>query len=806
MIATALLSVLLSLAQTAPQATVCIEACSYSGEAGDVRLALPDVEDPPMSVDGALEEPAWKRAARLTGFTQYQPIEGASASQRTEVLVFRTDDDLYFGVMAHDSEPEGVRATLAERDNIVASDDYVRIILDTFHDQRRAYSFAVNPLGIQQDGLWLEGGTRAMQGGGGSGGGGGGGGGRGGGRSDPVDDNQDFIWESRGRILSWGYQVEIRVPLKSLRFPAETLQDWGLQVLRVIQRDGFRESWAPLTAESTNRLAQSGTIERLAGLDPGLFLELNPVVTGLRSGAYDLESASMVRGDPDMEFGLNATYGLTSNLTLDATYNPDFSQVEADAGQIAVNERFALFFPEKRPFFLEGTELFEMPVRLAYTRSIVDPVVGAKLSGKVGGLSLGYLGAADEAVADDGNAIVNLLRLRTDLGTSSTLGLLYTDRTQDSEEYNRVLGTDARLVLGQRYTLTLVSAVSRTGTGAGADAGDGLLLRAGLDRAGRNFMYNLNFQSISSAFQARSGFLDREDDASVFGQIRYRWYFAADKVLERVSPFLNFQSHWDDDDFWAGEGVQEWEAALGAGVGFRGNWGFNINANLSGFEFAPADYEGLFVEGAAGGLEPFRPDQSLFAGLRGLSGRLRLDTWEKVRGQLQINWRETPVFERSLGVPVEMSRSLTVDASYTVFPTSALQAELGLRRSGLDHRTPDGRHSSATIPRVRAQYQFTRALFLRTIFEYDSEDRGGLRDPLTGRNVTLCEEGTCDAQVSSESHLLYGEVLLSFEPSPGTVFFLGYSRQMDDPSSFSFSELTSREDGLFLKGSYRFRL
>ncbi len=528
MIATALLSVLLSLAQTAPQATVCIEACSYSGEAGDVRLALPDVEDPPMSVDGALEEPAWKRAARLTGFTQYQPIEGASASQRTEVLVFRTDDDLYFGVMAHDSEPEGVRATLAERDNIVASDDYVRIILDTFHDQRRAYSFAVNPLGIQQDGLWLEGGTRAMQGGGGSGGGGGGGGGRGGGRSDPVDDNQDFIWESRGRILSWGYQVEIRVPLKSLRFPAETLQDWGLQVLRVIQRDGFRESWAPLTAESTNRLAQSGTIERLAGLDPGLFLELNPVVTGLRSGVYDLESASMVRGDPDMEFGLNATYGLTSNLTLDATYNPDFSQVEADAGQIAVNERFALFFPEKRPFFLEGTELFEMPVRLAYTRSIVDPVVGAKLSGKVGGLSLGYLGAADEAVADDGNAIVNLLRLRTDLGTSSTLGLLYTDRTQDSEEYNRVLGTDARLVLGQRYTLTLVSAVSRTGTGAGADAGDGLLLRAGLDRAGRNFMYNLNFQSISSAFQARSGFLDREDDASVFGQIRYRWYFAAD--------------------------------------------------------------------------------------------------------------------------------------------------------------------------------------------------------------------------------------------------------------------------------------
>ena len=765
----------------------CSAPCSYSGEARELRVATPRIAGSGIVVDGALDEPAWERAARLTDFTQYQPVEGVPASQATEVLVFITGEDLFFGILAYDSEPDQIRATLAERDNVAASDDFVRVVLDTFNDQRRAYAFTVNPLGIQQDGLWLEGGGSRS------------------GRADPVDDNQDFIWESRGQITSRGYQVEVRIPLKSLRFPDQEVQDWGLQVIRSIERDGYSESWAPITLESSNRLAQSGTLQGLEGLDPGLFFELNPVVTVARTGVYDSETVSLSHDDPDVEFGLNATYGLTSNLTLDATYNPDFSQVEADAGQITVNERFAIFLPEKRPFFLEGTELFDLPERIVYTRSIVDPIVGAKITGKIGGLSLGYLGAVDKELSVDDEAVVNLLRVRADMGASSTLGIVYTDRTRNSHTYNRVLGTDARLVLGQRHTLTLMSAVSRTGLGIGVPEDDGLLLRADIDRAGRNFMYNVNFQSISPVFDAQSGFLRREDDASLSGQIRYRYYGATEDRLERFSPYLNLEGHWDHDDFWAGRGLKEWETGLGVGIGFRGNWGISLLASVSGFEFTPTDYEGLFVEDPVGSFEPFRPNQDRFKGLFGGNASLRLDNWEKVRGSIRINWRETPIFERTIGVPVDVSQSWTVDVSALVFLTQALRGEIGVRRSTLDRKHGGERHSSATIPRVRAQYQFSPALFLRTIVEYDSEKREDLRDPVTGRILTVCED-VCALQVGSESHRFYGEVLLSFEPSPGTVFFLGYSRQMDDRSAFSFSGFTPREDGLFLKGSYRFRL
>ena len=190
----------------------------------------------------------------------------------------------------------------------------------------------------------------------------------------------------------------------------------------------------------------------------GMFMEINPVVTGKRLGTLD-DLGVFGHDDSQGDFGLNATYGVTSDLTLDATYNPDFSQVEADAGQISVNERFALFFPEKRPFFLEGTEIFGMAKQLIYTRSVANPVAGAKLSGKVAGLSIGYLGAVDESFdVDAPNTLVNLLRVRKDVGASSTIGAVYTDRSVNSNEYNRVAGADARFQVAGRYTFTAVGA------------------------------------------------------------------------------------------------------------------------------------------------------------------------------------------------------------------------------------------------------------------------------------------------------------------------------------------------------------
>ncbi len=301
----------------------------YDGSAGQTQIVTPSFLDPDVSVDGRIDESIWDSSPVLTGFTQYDPSEGVPASQPTEVRVFVTDDAVYFAIKAFDSDPEGIRATMTERDQVTRSNDYVRVVLDTFNDQRRAYAFSVNPFGVQQDGIWLEGGS------GGRGGRRGGGGGTTGGFSrPPIDDNPDFIWESGGRLTDQGYEVEMRIPFKSVRFADLPVQSWGIQVTRRIQRNGYQESWAPSFANQPNKLLEAGQLLELRNLDPGLFMEINPVVTGSLNGALD-DNDDFLRDDPTGDFGANLTYGLTSNLTLDGTINPDFSQVEADAGQIA---------------------------------------------------------------------------------------------------------------------------------------------------------------------------------------------------------------------------------------------------------------------------------------------------------------------------------------------------------------------------------------------------------------------------------------------------------------------------------------
>ncbi|MCH1569797.1 MAG: carbohydrate binding family 9 domain-containing protein, partial [Longimicrobiales bacterium] len=305
-------------------------AVEYSGVAQQLSVPAPVVAAPDISIDGRLDDLAWESAAILTGFSQYQPVEGTAASEETMVRMIVTDDALYFAIRAQDQNG-GPRATLTQRDGYGRSDDYVRVILDTFNDQRRAYVFMVNPYGIQGDGLWVEGG---------------------GGRfGDPIDWSPDFLWESYGRVDDSGYSAEIKIPLKTLRFPKADVQDWGLQIQRTIRRTGYESSWAPITQERANKLEQAGSLTGLRGLDAGLFMEINPTLVGSRTGESASDGSGLASDGGQGEVGMNLTYGLTSNLTLDGTVNPDFSQVEADAGQIAVNERFALFLPEQRPFF-----------------------------------------------------------------------------------------------------------------------------------------------------------------------------------------------------------------------------------------------------------------------------------------------------------------------------------------------------------------------------------------------------------------------------------------------------------------------
>ncbi len=760
---------------------------AYEGSGGELSVATPAMADAGIQVDGRLNDQAWQHAALLESFTQYDPVEGVPASQKTEVLVLVDADAIYFGIRAYDDHPEGIRATMAQRDGIGRSDDYVRIILDTFHDRRRAYVFTVNPLGVQQDGIWNESGGHH--------------------HGDPIDHNPDFLWRSDGGIRSWGYEVEVRIPFKSLRFPAEKGQTWGLQITRRIQRDGYSSSWAPLRSSISNKLAQMGQLTGLKNLDPGLFLELNPVMTGKRTNAYDDDLERYVRHDPQGSFGMNATYGLTSNLTLDGTFNPDFSQVEADAGQISVNERFALYYPEKRPFFLEGTEIFAMPEQLVYTRSIANPIGGAKLTGKVGGWNLGYIGARDQALSSDGyDATVNLLRVRRDVGGSSTVGAVYTDRTVSGDRFNRVAGADARLVFADRYTLTLLGAGSRT---ADPDVGgapfDGLLYTARFERGGRGLSFSAEIQDSDDRFEAQSGFLRRTGDTHLQGSVDYSHYNGQGSLVESWGPSLDAEGYWDHHAFWTGGGPDESEIRLGGNISFRGNVSIFGNLSRTSYDFASAGYDELFVRAPSGDYVPFYPPQTPFRGLYGGNVHVSVSTFEKVRGDLHIGWSQVPIFGGSEAA-VEAASSLSGNVNLHLYPTRSLQSELGLRFATIDRATDGSRYSTALIPRVRVQYQFSRAFFVRGIFEYSNQVRGALADPESGFALYSCSDGTCDEQISSASHGVHVEGLISYEASPGTVFYVGYTRQMEDSGSFLFRRLQPQADGLFAKVSYRFRM
>src|SRR5881396_1852990 len=393
-----MLAVLLLLVQSAgdPQPI-------YNGGLRQLDVRLPRIETAAVRIDGVLDEDVWRHAALLTGFSQYRPVDSRPAEDSTQVLVFYAPDAIYFGIRAYEAHGSVVRATLADRDNIGA-DDNIQILLDTFNDRRRASLFEVNPLGVQQDGVRSEGIAGAA------------GGANAGGRFDGVVDlNPDYVYESQGRVTPSGFEVEVRIPFKSLRYQSAAIQDWGIQIVRVTQHTAYEDTWTPAVRANASFLIQSGSLKGLTGMRRGLVMDLSPEFTSRVDGAP--ASSAYRYGVVDPQLGANLRWGVTQNLSMTGTVNPDFSQVEADVGQVTVNERFALFFPEKRPFFLEGLEQFDTPNALIYTRRIAAPIAGTKLTGKVGGTAIAYIGAVDDNGIPNGpHPVVNLLRLRRDLG------------------------------------------------------------------------------------------------------------------------------------------------------------------------------------------------------------------------------------------------------------------------------------------------------------------------------------------------------------------------------------------------------
>ncbi|HUP90445.1 MAG TPA: DUF5916 domain-containing protein, partial [Longimicrobiales bacterium] len=372
-----------------------------------------------VKLDGVLDDAAWKGAVMLTGFSQFDPVDGLPAADSTEVYVTYTDHEIYFGIRAF--EPHGaVNAKLADRDKIFGG-DYVDIMLDTFNDHRRAYEFVSNPFGVQADGVYSES------------------------PQTNEDFTPDFLFQSKGRLTDFGYEIEMRIPFKSIGYQPKDVQDWGIQVFRRVQHSGQNQTWTPARKGTTSLLSQNGTLQGLSQLKRGLVLDINPVATAHLDGKP--VAGNFKYGSAEPEFGGNIRWGLTTNLTLNATVNPDFSQIESDASQVVFDPRQALFFPEKRPFFLENSEQLQAPSRLIYTRRIVSPNGAVKFTGKVGSTNIGYLSAVDDAslsATGDDHPLYNILRLKRDIGKQNTIGLVYTDK-ELAGDYNRVIGLDTRV-------------------------------------------------------------------------------------------------------------------------------------------------------------------------------------------------------------------------------------------------------------------------------------------------------------------------------------------------------------------------
>jgi len=385
----------------------------YVGRTGQLSARVPRLEGE-AAIDGLLSEAQWSTAALLTGFSAYLPFDNRPAADSTEVRIWYTERDLFFGVRAW--EPHGkVHATLAARDRI-DSDDYVQLLLDPFNDRRRAFVFGVNPLGVQSDGIRTDGGGPPQPRGTTFGG------------SPPasIDLNPDFQYESKGHLTDFGYEIEVRVPLKSIRFQGTNEQTWSFQVLRFVQHSGYQQTWTPARRGSNSFLSQSGTLTGFYDLRHDQVVELNPELTGSLSGAPRSDVDSSWRYTSDPALGGNVRWRIVPNITLNGAIRPDFSQVEADAAQIPGDTRFSLFFPEKRPFFVDGIEQYETPNNLIYTRQIVQPEAAVKLGGKIGRTNFALLSAVDNTAASlsgTDHPLFNILRMRRDLSGSSTAGL-----------------------------------------------------------------------------------------------------------------------------------------------------------------------------------------------------------------------------------------------------------------------------------------------------------------------------------------------------------------------------------------------
>jgi hypothetical protein len=704
--------------------------------AEEIVPVLAKAAAPPV-IDGVLDDAAWADCLKFDGFKTFKPDYGKDASQKTEAYIAYDAENFYFAFRCYDSEPSRIKAAVSKRDNIF-QDDIIFIILDPFNDKQSGYSFIINPLGIQGDGMVNVSGN--------------------------LDASFDAVWYSKGCIDDQGWTVEARIPLQSIRFPARDVLTMRIMFVRFFTRTSEQVSYPPMDPNYGSVLGQAQPFQ-VSGLKYKRVVELLPAFTfGRTEEASEASEGKLVREkDYDIgDFSLTGKLGITSDLTLDATYNPDFSQVEADAGQVDFNLRYALYYEEKRPFFLEGNDLWQFggtveegPLQaLVYTRTIVDPTFGFKLTGKVTPRDTIATIYAQDNLPDDAVDVhpdIMIARYKHSLKDDAYLGALYTGR-ESGAGYNRVGGFDGRFRLSQSQVASfhLFGSLTKAPGAESADADHAL----GLDYnfSNRRWVVDLGYQDISENFQVDTGFLYRTGLRRISAFAMYSLY-PKSKFFQKIEPFY-WSYHLYDTIY------HMWETVDLFTLRFRlpRNTMFRIDTLLG---------------------------NEIYAGQRFNLGGFGLQAESQLAKQLYVQ-----IFARRTGStfydPADPYQGYGTRAAATIRYQPMDQLDFSLSASYVDfYRKADKvKIYDYLILRSRNTFQVNKYLFVRGIVEYND----------FYKRMTL-------------------DGLVSFTYIPGTVVHLGYGSALEKqewdeglPGFAPSSRFHEMKRGFFFKVSYLWRI
>ena len=708
------------------------------------------------------------KMSKIDGFIQQNPKDGAPASQPTIVYLGYTDKKIYLVFVAFDNRPDLVRARVTRRENIY-DDDRVQVMFDSFHDERRAYSFACNPLGIQLDELFSE--------------------------DSGFDDSFDTVWDSQGKLTSRGYVVLMAIPFRNLRFP-ESGQTWGVLFQRIIPRLNESSYWPRVSSSIDGLLNQEGTMDGIEIHSSSDNIQFTPYGVFRSFRALDDRDASHPVFDEkaaDQRFGFESKFVVRDHLIFDVALNPDFSQVESDEPQVTVDQRFPVFFPEKRQLFLENASFFNTPINLLYTRNIADPFVVGRVTGKLGRYAVAALFADDrspgEIVANNDplhgtRAYFALARVNRDVGKGSSIGLIYADR-EFQGAFNRVGGVDLRWKFGTKWDANAQALVSSTR--AITDAGPrrplsyaysaGPAYQVNAERSGRLLYFNTSFSDISPGFVTQTGFYQRPDIRQFSNFLRYQ-FRPEGKHLVSHGPAVFEQS------FWSHKGTRlEHFMNVNYQLNFQRQTGFGAFVNVERERLRPSDYSALTAN----------RDYPIHH--HGVFFHTSFFPWLTAYGE--AGWGTETNYVPALGPPVS-ARENYFNGGFTLHAGPRLQVDNTYLLSRLRSGTSAAGIFNNDIMRSKWNYQINRDFSFRFIAQYTS---------------TLANQQLTSLQTTKALNF---DFLFAYLPHPGTELYIGYNtdKQNLDPAlglDPNLNILRTRglatTDGrqFFVKVSYQFR-